>query len=141
MCLQAWAELVAHVTRSRITVSFQSVSKQVRRNFLVVYDPTHHVLLGPNHHLAGAQKSRVRIARSRYAAPCWQVSFPIGQCTVVITPPRADRELPRRLLPPSYLHPLLLNPLVSRILRIHLLLGYLRKCPGRTTLCARKLFL
>jgi hypothetical protein len=50
-------------------------------------------------------------------------------------------ELPHRLLPPSYLHPLLLNPLVSPILRIHLLLSYLHTCQGPTTSCERKLLL
>jgi hypothetical protein len=103
MCLQAWAELVAHVTGSRITASFQSVSgpqvvtqiavsEQVWRNFL----SDSYTILPTTYSLVSPPRRRPKISRTyrpiSIRCSIRQVSFPIGQFTVVITPPRADRE-------------------------------------------------
>jgi hypothetical protein len=93
----------AHATRSCITLSFQSVSgpqvaaqiavpEQVRRNFL----SDSYTILSTTYSLVPPPRRRPKISRTyrQISILCstWQVSFPIGQFTVVITPPRADHE-------------------------------------------------
>jgi hypothetical protein len=103
MCLQVWAELVRPYHSVAYPVSFQSVSgpqvaariavsEQVRRNFL----SDSYTILPATYSLVPPSRRRPKISRTyrpiSIHCSIRQTSSPIGQFTVVITPPRANRE-------------------------------------------------